>query len=63
MILYLKQPVIDNYIFKKQPYASQLDGEYPDKIDIISGSVEHESEIFIRAIWPEPMSGNDFLIK
>jgi len=50
-------PVIDNYLFHRQPYAMLMDGDYDQSIQIISGTVEHETEIFIRAIWGAPISG------
>jgi hypothetical protein len=55
-------PVVDNYLFKKQPYQMLLDGEYDNSVNIITGSTQHETEIFVRAIFPEPMSGAGYKI-
>ena len=50
-------PSIDNYIFHEQPYKQLMNGDYNKTVDIISGSVQHETEIFIRAIFSQPISG------
>lgn len=39
-----------------------LDGEYDNSVNIITGSTQHETEIFVRAIFPEPMSGAGYKI-
>ena len=50
-------PNVDNYLFHKQPYQMLMEGNYNTSIGIISGSTQHETEIFIRAIFAEPISG------
>ena len=50
-------PSLDNYLFHKQPYQMLMEGDYDTSVGIISGSAQHEAEIFIRAIFAEPING------
>lgn len=51
-------PVIDHVIIKKQPYLKLIAGEYDQSRDVMIGNTEHETEIFIRSIWPKgPING------
>jgi len=51
-------PVIDHVIIKKQPYLKLVAGEYDQSRDVMIGNTEHETEIFIRSIWPNgPING------
>jgi len=51
-------PVIDHVIIKKQPYLKLIAGEYDQLRDVMIGNTEHETEIFIRSIWPNgPING------
>ncbi|CAG5103742.1 Oidioi.mRNA.OKI2018_I69.chr1.g915.t1.cds [Oikopleura dioica] len=51
-------PVIDHVIIKKQPYIKLMEGDYDQSRNIMIGNTEHETEIFIRSIWPKgPING------
>ena len=50
-------PNVDNYLFHKQPYQRLMEGNYNTSVGIIAGSAQHETEIFIRAVFAEAISG------
>ena len=50
-------PMVDNSIMHRQPFWDLIDGIYDKNINIMAGSVEHETEIYVRSVWGKPISG------
>ena len=50
-------PMVDNSIMHRQPFWDLVEGKYNKNINIMAGSVEHETEIYVRSVWGSPISG------
>ena len=51
-------PTIDGKFLKQQPFEALRNGDYDTTKNIITGMTTHESEIFVRGVFDQPM--NDF---
>ena len=51
-------PTIDGKYLKQQPFEALRNGDYDTTKNIMTGMTTHESEIFVRGVFGEPM--NDF---
>ena len=54
-------PVVDGKMIKNQPYEDLLNGNFDTSKNIIMGMTEHETEIYVRSLFRDPV--NDIVMK
>ena len=54
-------PVVDGVMITEQPFTSLKAGRYDTTKDIIIGVTEHETEIYVRSLFQNPV--NDIVMK